>query len=153
MTFLSGQVVTAAELNALVLLSYNNEQLVDTPTTTSTSYVSIGTTCGTAFVAPASGNVEIKWFTELKNSGAGNVTICTIAVRTGSTVGSGTTVYASSDNNPLCRGDVTGTVTPSAFHPLTGLTPGANYNVQLEFRVSTGTGTAGRRGVTVTQTN
>jgi len=148
-SFSTFQVPTAAELNDLILLSVSNEQ-TDAPTTTSATYVTIGTTCGIAFVAPASGKVDIKWYTELKNS-AVNSTLCTIYVKTGSTVNSGSDVVAASDALPLARADNAQFITPGAFHIVSGLTPGASYNVTLYFRTAGGTLTAGRRGVTVTQ--
>jgi len=148
-SFSTFQVPTASELNDLILLSVSNEQ-TDLPTTTSTTYVTIGTTCGIAFVAPASGKVDVKWYTELKNSST-NGSLCTIYVKTGSTVNSGSDVVAASDSLPLARADGTQEVTVGAFHIVSGLTPGASYNVTLYFRTTSGTLTAGRRGVTVTQ--
>lgn len=148
MAFSTFQVPTAAELNALILYSVSDEQ-TDTPTTTSTTYVTIGTTCGIGFTAPTSGKVNISWYSELKNSGA-NISACTIYVKTGSTVNSGSNVLIASDSNPLARSDGTQLVTPAAWHIVSGLTPGAAYNVTLYFRVAAGTLTSGRRGVTVT---
>ena len=119
---------------------------VTSGTTTSASYTATltgGTACGVAFVAPASGKVVIVNTVQSSNSGAGN-SFCAIHVRTGAVVGSGTDVLASSDDEAHTN---TGT---SAFRfsvsrLLTGLTPGASYNVQQEFKASSGTATFSRK--------
>lgn len=150
MAFSTFQVPTATELNDLILASYQNEQLADTPTTASTTFVTIGTTCGTLFVAPASGNMRFQWFCELKNSGA-NLARCTIYVKTGSTVNAGSDVLPAADTLPQAVSDGTQLVASSSFHQISGLTPGASYNVTLYVRCNAGTMTAGRRGVIASQ--
>lgn len=154
MSFSTFQVPTAAELNDLVLFSVTDVQTADSPTTTSGTYVSIGTQCGKAFTAPASGAVLINWATELKTGTAAAVAACTPEVRTGSTVGSGTVVYAASDSNPLAQNTNTNIATAAAITLVTGLTPGASYNARLMYRSnSSATLTAGRRTITITGTN
>lgn len=132
-----------------VLLRAHAAQLADFPNTGSTSYVSIGTQCGTAFTAASTGKAKIDWFTELYVSVANNFGLCTIEVRDGSSVGTGTIVVAAADSLPLARNDNSNQVTASAWHVVTGLTPGSAYNVRLMYRTSAGTLNVGRRSVTV----
>lgn len=154
MSFSTFQVPTAAELNDLIQYTVTDEQTADSPTTTSNTYGSIGTQCGKAFTAPGSGVVKCDWFAELKTGTAGALTLCTIEIRTGSTVGSGTVVYAAADTNPLARNDNTNTVASYASHTQTGLTPGASYNARLMVRSNgVATLTLGRRGIAITGTN
>lgn len=149
-TVSSGQIIVADHNNDVFVADAQAQVLNNFPTTTSATYVSIGTQCGTSFTAPANGKVMIDWFTELQTSVAGNVAACTIEVRTGSTVGSGTLVVTASDNLPLCRNDNAFPVCSAAWYPLSGLTPGSAYNVRLMFRSDgTRTLTASRRGVRV----
>lgn len=144
----AGEVILADHNNDIFTSDESAQVLNNLPTTTSATYVSIGTQCGMAFTAPASGAVMVDWFSELKTSVAGNVAACTIEVRTGSTVGSGTLVVTASDALPLVRNDTDRDICSSAWYPVTGLTPGSVYNVRLMHR-SDGTRTlsAGRRGV------
>lgn len=96
-----------------------------------------GTACSLTFVAPASGNVDIHNTCQTGNSGAA-VSICSHQVRTGAVVGSGTIVQASAIENGVYS---TGVSRATAITPVTGLTPGATYNVQQEFVNTGGTGT------------
>lgn len=146
----AGQIILADHNNDIFVADAYAQVLANFPTTTSASYTSLGTQCGVAFVAPASGIVMIDWFAELRTSTAGNVAACTLEVRQGSSVGSGTVVVTASDSLPLVRNDNANDVCSAAWYPLTGLTPGNNYNVRLMFRSDgTRTLTAGRRGVRV----
>lgn len=110
-------------------------------TTTSVTYTATltgGTACGIAFVAPPSGKVLILNNSRIFNSGA-NHSLCSIHVRTGATIGSGTDVLAAADSHAIAyfgsnddrRG---GSILVS------GLTPGNDYNVQQSFKVTGGTG-------------
>lgn len=110
-------------------------------TTTSVTYTSTltgGTACGIAFVAPPSGKVKIENNCRIFNSGA-NHSLCSIHVRNGSTIGSGTDVLAAADAQAIAyfgaNDDRRGGSTL-----VTGLTPGNSYNVQQEFKVTGGTG-------------
>lgn len=120
-------------------------------TTTSTSYTATltgGTACSCVFLAPSSGRVEIANVAQMSNSGSTFV-YCAFEVRTGSSVGSGTVVFAASDDEALI---VAGS---NAFRfglqrVLSGLTPGASYNVRQVFKVqSPGTGTYSRKVLAV----
>ena len=122
-------------------------------TTTSVTYTAALTgapgVCGTSFNAPPSGAVTIEWVTQTANStGATGWCGTSFEVRQGSVVGSGTLVQASSDTEAtFLPGNVP--IRAGAHSEVTGLTPGAQYNVQLMYRVSGGTGTYTRRKVTV----
>ena len=103
--------------------------------------------CGVAFIAPTSGRIEITHAATVSNSTTGGTQVAP-AVRTGGTVGSGTSVLAAANINRVVK---VGTEAIRAGVPtfVSGLTPGSTYNVRLEHCVSTGTGTALERTVTV----
>ena len=120
-------------------------------TTTSTSYTTTltpATICGTAFTAPASGAVLLLWAVESSSSGA-NFALTSVAVREGSSVGSGTSFLASSDDRTV-RNNFTSSLRMGTHHLVTGLTAGGSYNVAMEHRAEgASTGTFSRREVTV----
>lgn len=108
-------------------------------TTTAGTYFQVGV----AFTAPTSGAVDLDFRGQILNSVATNVTFISPVVRTGSTIGSGTTVLAANDGRAMCCGITSANPGQSfvgAFCSVTGLTPGSAYNVQLEHRVNAGTG-------------
>jgi hypothetical protein len=106
--------------------------------------------CGVAFVAPTTGRVFLDYAGNIANSGA-NTTLITPVVREGGSVGSGTSFLAAVDDNAFAIQPATGGDLLWGGRRLlvTGLTPGATYNVRLEHRVGGSTGTSGRRSVTV----
>lgn len=104
--------------------------------------------CGVAFVAPTTGRVKIDFAGTFDNDTSTAFTIMTPVVRTGSTVGSGTTVFAASDDEAISLGG-TEAARFGSHTFVSGLTPGNVYNVRLEHRVSAGIGTLVRRRVTV----
>jgi len=109
-------------------------------TTTSTGYTATltgGTACGRAFVAPASGAVMIHNTASVTSQA---VIYCFVdfQVRNGGTVGSGTVFRAPSDTTALRHAD-TNFIRATATTHVTGLTPGATYNVQQQFRTASGT--------------
>lgn len=120
-----------------------------------TSYAPGATPCGVAFVAPTSGQVLILWGARFE-SNTNSVRACiSISVRTGGTVGSGTVVSGTDDDNALeTPQDATGganTRTQGSRHRrVTGLTAGDTYNVQLEHKMlSAGNGDIFSRDVDV----
>lgn len=135
----AGQIVLADHVNDLGSTSSTQNTSGTTTSTTYTATLTGGTACGIAFVAPSSGKVTILNACALVNSGASH-TLCTVQVRTGSSIGSGSDVLAAADNNAVY---INGTAEMRAgvAVPISGLTPGASYNVQQLFRVSGGTGT------------
>ena len=127
----------------------NNVQIT-TGTTTSGTYtptLTSGTTCSLVFTAPSTGKVVIHNVLESLNSGTG-WTKCTIEVRTGNVIGSGTAIVAANDDdshgttgNNSVRAGVTKLVS--------GLTPGTQYNVRQLFKIQSGTGTFLRKELIV----
>ncbi len=102
--------------------------------------------CGVAFVAPTTGRVLIHYAAGIASTTG--VTMVSPVVRTGGTVGSGSTVVAASSDDQISHRsspvDRFGATTL-----VTGLTAGDTYNVRLEHFTSSGTGTLQRRSVIV----
>jgi hypothetical protein len=123
--------------------------------TTSTSYtaaVTGGTSadCAVVFVAPTSGRVLLLYTTTLDNS-SGGFTYAAPEVRTGSTIGSGSTVLAANDDYAI-KNEGSLQVRFGGHYLLTGLTPGQEYNARLMHRVSANTGTLDERIITAVPT-
>jgi hypothetical protein len=120
--------------------------------TTSTTYTATltgGTTCSFSFVAPPSGQVMVHNTTNLSNSLTSGV-LMSFEIRTGAVVGSGTVVQAADDQNSNQSSGVAGVGNRATVStPVTGLTPGATYNIRQMFRVSAGTGTYISKRLTV----
>lgn len=120
-------------------------------TTTSTSFTATisGSTpeMGVAFIAPTSGKVLIIWTAGMSNGSPPNISQISPQVRTGSTVNSGTIILAAD----AARSTLTTTSSRHAGnYVLTGLTPGANYNVTMLHRsFTTGTSSFDNRELTV----
>jgi hypothetical protein len=138
--FILGPIATVPPGNAWV-----HEFNTANPTTNSTAYTALagGDILGAAFVAPASGAVEItvQGWLSCFSATLGRRTFMSPQVREGSTVNAGTIVEAASDE----FGAVSQNATTSAFdykyvhysRVVTGLTPGADYNVTVMHRVVT----------------
>lgn len=146
--------VTATEWNELLGLVQLPATVtnVDTTsrTTTATGYTSTLTPaniCGTTFVAPVSGKVEIHFNVRSSNGSAPNRADTAPVVKSGAVVGSGTGFLAALDQNAISSitSDRKG-----ATVVVPGLTAGLTYNVSLEHRAfSAGTATFADRDVTV----
>jgi hypothetical protein len=141
MAFAGGQRLTAALLNSVLGVEVSDTQDT-TGSYTGTTYgttLSAGTVCGVVFVAPASGKVDVYNTALIENSGTGR-SHCTVQIRAGGTIGSGTVFTAASDANSLAMqsGDAADDATLSKVTPITGLTPGATYNCQQLVRATTG---------------
>jgi hypothetical protein len=145
------------------LLAGSTVKALDTPTTvaadepdsytfTNTTY-GVGTTggtyveCGVVFVAPTTGRVVIHTSAQIVNSTTAATRVAPV-VRTGGTIGSGTVVQAGIDGNAVVV-QGTNSIRLGTSVLISGLTPGDTYNVRLEHRVTTGTGTASLRTVVV----
>lgn len=144
MAFTAGSKLTATLLNNTWPATVSNRQnTVGSITSTGyTATLSGGTACGVAFTAPLSGKVRIHFATAGFNSGA-NDNKSAVRVRTGSSVGSGTVVFGSTDadlDNDMILYTGSATYRISGFTEVTGLTPGSSYNAQMLHRVSAGTG-------------
>lgn len=123
-----------------------------TGTTTSLSYtetLSGGTACSGTFDAPQSGIVLVVNTAHITNNSSVQTTLMSYVIRTGSSVGSGSTVFSASDDDAL-RHVGTDDVQMSHVRAITGLTPGDTYNIRQAFRTSGGsTGTYTRKRLTV----
>lgn len=99
--------------------------------------------CGAAFVAPTTGRVLIGWSGQMANNTAASACELSPYIREGSTVGAGTAFLASVIDNKI---RLVSSAANSINHAgmtmvVEGLTPGADYNVRLDHRVSGNTGT------------
>lgn len=140
MTILAGEPATATGINSELGTS-TDANFVEAVggTTTSTSYVAVGATMGTSFVAPPSGVVHIAFGAAWFNSGA-NDSKTSVRVGTSSTVGGGSTVISAADDY-MTAGTTTTGIRGTSFVVVTGLTAGSTYNVQMQHKVGAGTGT------------
>jgi hypothetical protein len=146
MTIGAGNIIYAVDL-AMVATSVTDNTARTTTSASFTSTLTAANICGVSFTAPPSGKVVIMWNVDQDNDGAGFVAT-SIAIRTGSTVGSGTSVLAAAF--ATSKIDYNGAQSRGAtYHTQTGLTAGTVYNVYLEHLTSTGTGTFQWRAVTV----
>jgi hypothetical protein len=105
----------------------------------STTFVAGSTAFGVSFVAPPSGSVYITMSGYFQETQDGGVALMSYTVRTGGTVGSGTTVgTAANSNRALIAGGPVDAGQPIYFQGSrgptlwTGLTPGATYNARVE---------------------
>lgn len=132
-------------------IAVTDRQAAGFGTTSATSYTATlgggGVPASKVFVAPVNGSVVIFNTVYCFNSGA-NATFCVPEVRTGSTIGSGTVVLATSDNDALINNTTSG-LTFAIFRELTGLIPGSSYNVRQMFKVAAGTGQFNRHALLV----
>jgi hypothetical protein len=153
MAFAAGQRLTAQLLNSALGATVGDTQATLANFTIATgSYTETFTTSNTpaavAFVAPTSGIVLIHNRSWLDNSGATARTLMSFVVRTGSTVGSGTTFLAASDARAIHNTSADDIECGATFR-VTGLTPGAAYNVRQAGRVTSGTGESQNREIIV----
>jgi hypothetical protein len=129
------------------------DAVADTVTVTDSSQWTFPS-CGTSFVAPASGKVLINWSSEMVTTGG--FFLVGPQVTLGPDVGATDDVHTGWDVSTADRFIRTGTTSPVRFGAADlceGLTPGATYAVTLWHQISFGqTGTGTRRIVTVTPT-
>lgn len=121
-----------------------------TVSTTSTTYVALAGNPGLSFTAPTSGRVIIAIGAALTGSAADTYAMMGLQVRTGSVVGSGTIIQAA-DNNEVVANLGLSDVAASHVSLVSGLVAGDPYNVQVLYKMLSGTGTAffARRNVIV----
>lgn len=117
-----------------------------TVSTSSTTFVAGATAFGIAFVAPPSGIVAITMSAYFQQTQDGGVALVSHTVRTGATIGSGTTIgTAANSNRALVAGGVVTSGKPIYFQGSrrtlwTGLTNGASYNARVEIACDLGGG-------------
>jgi hypothetical protein len=139
-------------------LTTKNHQPLDSGTVTTGTFTTTRTAAtspvGVSFTAPPSGKVKVHWAAGLAGSTTGGSAfyLCTFQIRTGTTIGSGTSFVAGDDNKSL---QVTNLVSANGEKQMgrtelvIALTAGNSYNVSLMFRVGAGTGTFSRVSVTL----
>jgi hypothetical protein len=138
----TGDLVTAVATNSFTEASGGS--------TGSTSYVSVGSICGIAFVAPASGRVMVFFASALFNSGA-NDNKCTVQVNNGGVVGAGSTFRAPVDNDMiLFQGAVA--ERGMSFADVSGMIAGNTYNAFVVNKAGAGTTTSLYRSISVVPT-
>lgn len=108
---------------------------------------------GVVFVAPTTGRVRIDWHARAQPGSANHVQIG-YALRTGSILGSGTLLQDGQNEKCLETPNVSGTagrLQAAMYDIVSGLTPGADYNVLTCHRmVTAGSGTIFARSIGVT---
>ena len=153
----AGGILLASDINTLfnqlgaASASNSDSTSRTTTSTTFTTTLTAANICGTAFVAPPSGKVLVTWRATMANSG-NNYTASSFSVASGTTVGSGTVFLASDDTRTIST-DSTTFEGQGASEYVSGLTPGANYNVAMTHRVVAGTQTVLRRTIGVVPLN
>lgn len=153
----AGQRIRIGDLTALVTVVYTNKDSSVTDGSTTAVVMagnnSLTTTgiMGVAFVGPRSGSVDVDWMTHGRDSAAGGICVTSIEVRAGSTVGSGSLVFASDENTAaVSSSDPAAQIMQlTGFQTVTGLTEGTAYNAAIVYRVSGGTGNFARRQIRV----
>jgi hypothetical protein len=145
MAFVSGQKVTAAQLNSAAPTgAVQSTQNSTGGTTTSATYTDTlsGTTTHTlGFTVPASGAIWVTIKAALDNSAA-NYTQASYRIS-----GSAGTVAASDNWNIFSQG--TSEITISRRTMQTGLTPGATGTITMQYNTSGGTATVNHRQILV----
>lgn len=107
---------------------------------------------GVVFTAPTTGRVRVDWHGRFQPAAAVNAQVG-FALRTGSTLGSGTLIQDGQNEACLESPNVSGPggrVQGGMFFIVTGLTPGSTYNAVVCYRVvSAGSGTVFARSIGV----
>jgi hypothetical protein len=130
--------LTGDKVTAVATTSDRQTIQGDTASTLYTSTLTGGIACGLAFVAPASGAVLVLNKVYGYNGASGtSFNFCSYEIRTGGTIGSGTVFQAAADSTALVVSQVN---SQSTHEHVTGLTPGATYNIRQMFRVDGNTG-------------
>jgi hypothetical protein len=110
----------------------------------STAYTAGSPQVGVTFTAPTSGTVLILFGARPQTNTIGVRCHVSVAVRTGSTIGSGTVIAAASDQCSVETGQPTvaggagdgSRLQASRHRVITGLSPGSTYNARTEHKVS-----------------
>lgn len=145
--FTAGQPLTAAALNDALGETKSNDQLTS-GTTTATGYTATltgGTACSTLAVIPTSGKLIVHNTCQVSNNNAAGTALCAFEVRNGSVVGSGSVLYAASDDDAVNTAGNTSLDRKTVTVYVGGLTPGITVNIRQVFRVNNNTGTFFRK--------
>lgn len=137
----AGQIIRAADFGGYASV----ENTTDETNFNSTAFTLGATTVGLTFIAPTSGGVIVLWNARANlNSATGVRVVVSAEVRSGSTIGSGTVMAAAGDDQAVELGQAANTRVGAASHRVvTGLTPGAVYNVALWHHNATSVASAG----------
>lgn len=129
-----------------------DEDTADIVGFTNTTFASGSPVVGVSFTAPTTGRVLVMWHARFNPTSAVAAQVG-FALRTGAVVGSGTLIQDGLNEGCLESPNVSGgggRVQGGTFYPLSGLTPGAEYNVVVCHRMSAaGSGTVFARYITV----
>lgn len=139
--FTAGQRFSASLLNRTLGASVadtQNSLANRSGTTFSETLDTDNTPCAVVFVAPASGSVLVHNSAWLDSNGNSRTLLGWI-VRTGDKVGAGTAVQFAQEEDAISSVTVSD-VTVGRTTMLTGLTPGASYNMRQAGKVSAGIG-------------
>lgn len=138
--------------SGLMRLSHATMQAVFTSSTaddstTSVAFVAGSNPVGAAFVVPPSGKVFVTWSVLMQQAIDGQASICTIVIRAGGSVGSGSTIVAGSSDRAITCGRAVNTGSPAILQAsrrtlISGLTPGDTCNARIEFATDSGGNTA-----------
>ncbi len=120
--------------------------------TNSTTYVVTASQWGKVFIAPGSGRVIMMLRSSVAPAAGPASAWMSPSIRLGNTLGSGTVFQAASDSYALMLA-VTGSADIGTQFEITGLTPGATYNAELQHRTSAGTSFWSRREIIITPSN
>jgi hypothetical protein len=123
-------------------------------TTTSTSYTATGAVfCGLSFVWPRSEKMVFTYNARMRNNTAGLSCFISFILASGSTVGSGSTLYGPNDSEAVDHAGPANNSDSQArsfmLDNTFGLTIGSSYNLYLVHRVEGGTGTFSNRQITI----
>lgn len=103
--------------------------------TTSLTYVTTGTVCGTGFIAPSTGRVTVSWRAGLLTSGGASTAHASPRISEGA-LGAGGNVIAAAQDGRAISTPFASTQDYGASSVIDGLTPGAAYNATLMHRTS-----------------
>jgi hypothetical protein len=92
--------------------------------------------CGLVFTAPASGTVMVMFNVRMESNTAGVRVLASPELAEGNVIGSGTVVLVATDSRCIESANQ-GRIQAGNYFPVTGLTPGDEYNVELQYKVST----------------
>lgn len=132
MAIAAGQIVRALDFAGVAFAEVNDDEIVS-----STSYTGGSTPCGVVFTAPTSGRVAVHWYCYFETN-TGDSVFVSVAVRVGSTVGSGEMYVSATDMRSLTSQTANADTAAGMYRVITGLNPGSVYNAQIEFRVTSG---------------
>jgi hypothetical protein len=145
MVFLAGEKLTAGRLNTEIPSVEDDEyqQASAAQATSSNTYTSLTGDPAITFVVPRSGKVWLKWGATTICGDATTVSLMSVEVREGGTIGAGTIVIASDDNRAIPHEGLQDE--NGGFEYLAGvnesLNPGATYNARCTYRRVSGVST------------